>query len=126
MKCPKCMLLTKTYSIERPTVELNDYSLMDTIEDTSTTSPEVLLENLNKCELVSRCFEILNEVETKILTMRFGLDDKDPQALDTIGHIFGVTRERIRQIEAKALEKLRRVFEVTDVMGHSAITGREV
>ena len=117
------VLLKKTYSIDRPMGEHDDYTLMDTIEDASTVSPEVLLEDLNKYELVSRSFEILNEGEKKILTMRFGLDDKDPQTLDTIGHIFGVTRERIRQIEAKALEKLRRVFEVTDVMGSSAITG---
>jgi len=45
--------------------------------------------------------------------LRFGLDDKEPQTLDTIGRNFGVTRERIRQIESKALEKLRKIVEST-------------
>jgi RNA polymerase primary sigma factor len=43
--------------------------------------------------------------------LRFGLDDREPQTLDTIGRRFGVTRERIRQIEAKSLEKLRKIME---------------
>jgi RNA polymerase primary sigma factor len=114
------VLLKKTYSIERPMGENNDYFLIDTIEDTSTISPAVLLEDLNKYELVSKWFETLNDSEKKILTLRFGLDDKDPQTLDTIGRSFGVTRERIRQIEAKSLEKLRKILEATDVMGRSA------
>ncbi|UFS69461.1 sigma-70 family RNA polymerase sigma factor [Geomonas sp. RF6] len=111
------VLLKKTYSIERPMGENNDYFLIDTIEDTSTVSPAVLLEDLNKYELVSKWFDTLSDGEKKILTLRFGLDDKDPQTLDTIGRSFGVTRERIRQIEAKSLEKLRKIVEATDIMG---------
>jgi len=105
------VLLKKTYSIERPMGENNDYFLIDTIEDTSTISPAVLLEDLNKYELISKWFDTLSETEKKILTLRFGLDDKEPQTLDTIGHSFGLTRERIRQIEAKSLEKLRKIVE---------------
>src|SRR6266568_6883628 len=105
------VLLKKTYSIERPMGENNDYFLIDTIEDTSTISPAVLLEDLNKFEMFSKWFETLSDGEKKILTLRFGLDDKEPQTLDTIGHSFGVTRERIRQIEAKSLEKLRKIVE---------------
>jgi RNA polymerase primary sigma factor len=116
------VLLKKTYSIERPMGENNDYFLIDTIEDTSTISPAVLLEDLNKYELVSKWFETLTEGEKKILTLRFGLEDKDPQTLDTIGRSFGVTRERIRQIEAKSLDKLRKILEATDIMGRSATT----
>ncbi|GFO66979.1 RNA polymerase sigma-38 factor, stationary phase [Geomonas limicola] len=115
------VLLKKTYSIERPMGENNDYFLIDTIEDTSTVSPAVLLEDLNKYELVSKWFETLSDGEKKILTLRFGLDDKDPQTLDTIGRSFGVTRERIRQIEAKSLEKLRKIVEATDVMGQPTV-----
>jgi len=114
------VLLKKTYSIERPMGENNDYFLIDTIEDTSTVSPAVLLEDLNKYELVSKWFDTLSDGEKKILTLRFGLDDKDPQTLDTIGRSFGVTRERIRQIEAKSLEKLRKIVESTDTMGKPA------
>jgi RNA polymerase primary sigma factor len=105
------ILLKKTYSIERPMGENNDYFLIDTIEDTSTISPAALLEDVNKYELISKWFATLSESEKKILTLRFGLDDKEPQTLDTIGRCFGVTRERIRQIEAKSLEKLRKIVE---------------
>jgi RNA polymerase primary sigma factor len=105
------VLLKKTYSIERPMGENNDYFLIDTIEDTSTISPATLLEDINKYERVSKWFATLSDSEQKILTLRFGLDDKEPQTLDTIGRSFGVTRERIRQIEAKSLEKLRKFVE---------------
>jgi RNA polymerase primary sigma factor len=105
------VLLKKTYSIERPMGENNDYFLIDTIEDTSTISPATLLEDINKYELVSKWFATLSEGEQKILTLRFGLDDKEPQTLDTIGRSFGVTRERIRQIEAKSLDKWRKIVE---------------
>jgi RNA polymerase primary sigma factor len=94
--------------------ENNDYFLIDTIEDTSSVSPADLLENLNKYRHVSEWFETLTENEKSILTLRFGLDDTDPQTLDTIGKQFGVTRERIRQIEAKSLEKLRRLSEAAE------------
>lgn len=108
------VLLKKTYSIERPMGENSDYFLIDTIEDTSSVSPAVLLEDLNKYEIVSKWFASLSENEQKILTLRFGLDDKEPQTLDTIGRSFGVTRERIRQIEAKSLEKLRKYIDNSD------------
>ncbi len=107
------VLLKKTYSIERPMGENNDYYLLDTIEDTSTVSPAELLEDLNKFELLSAWFENLSDSERRILALRFGLEDKEPQTLDTIGHSFGVTRERIRQIEAKSLEKLKKIVEST-------------
>ncbi len=105
------VLLKKTYSIERPMGENSDYFLIDTIEDTLSVSPATFLEDLNKYEIVSKWFASLTDNEQKILTLRFGLEDKEPQTLDTIGRSFGVTRERIRQIEAKSLEKLRKYIE---------------
>ena len=117
------VLLKKTYSIERPMGENNDYSLSDTIEDTSTVSPAVLLEDLNRYELVSRSLDTLSPNEKKVLTLRFGLYDQEPQTLDTIGNTFGLTRERIRQIEVKALEKLRVHLEATDVVELRAVNG---
>ena len=107
------VLIKKTYSIDRMMGENSDYSLSDSIEDTSTVSPVELLENLNSYELIAEWFATLTDSEQKILTLRFGLDDKEPQTLDTIGRSFGVTRERIRQIESKSLEKLRRLLEET-------------
>ncbi len=58
-------------------------------------------------EDIQRALEILNPREQKIIRMRFGLDDGTPRTLEEVGQEFGVTRERIRQIEAKALQKLR-------------------
>jgi RNA polymerase primary sigma factor len=107
------LLLKRTYSIERPMGENSDYFLLDTIEDTSSISPAELLENLNKYDHATAWFETLSDNEKSILTLRFGLDDTEPQTLDTIGKSFGVTRERIRQIEAKALDKLKKVCEGT-------------
>jgi len=104
-------LLRRTCSMETPIGDGNDYFLIDTIEDNSLVSPSQLLENVNRFENISRHFTALTENEQKILTLRFGLNDHEPQTLDTIGHQFGVTRERIRQIESKALERLRKSSE---------------
>lgn len=103
-------LLRHTCSIEAQIGDGNDFTLIDTIKDCSVTPPTDLLENINIFELISRHFNKLTDHEQKILTLRFGLDDTDPQTLDTIGHLFGVTRERIRQIEAKSLKKLRDLY----------------
>ncbi|MCP3177862.1 MAG: sigma-70 family RNA polymerase sigma factor [Desulfuromonadales bacterium] len=105
------VLVKKTYSIEHPMGENNDYSLIDTIEDPTAADPAVLIEDLNKFNRVSDWLDTLSDNERDILTLRFGLDDREPQTLDTIGKRFGVTRERIRQIEAKSLEKLRKIME---------------
>ena len=99
-------LLRRTCSMETPIGDGSDYFLIDTIEDTSMIAPSDLLENIDRYEQISEHFKELSESEQKILALRFGLDDKEPQTLDTIGRSFGVTRERIRQIEAKSLEKL--------------------
>jgi len=104
-------LLRRTCSMETPIGDGHDYFLIDTIEDSSMVSPSELLENVNRFEMISRFFDELTESEQKILTLRFGLDDNEPQTLDTIGQSFGVTRERIRQIESKCLEKLRKLSE---------------
>jgi len=106
-------LLRHTCSIEAPLGDGNDFALIDTIEDSSMTSPTDLLENVNIFELISEHFNKLSEHEQKILTLRFGLDDNEPQTLDIIGQQFGVTRERIRQIEAKSLEKLRALYSLS-------------
>jgi len=105
-------LLRRTCSMETPIGDGNDYLLIDTIEDTSMVAPTDLIENIDRYEMVSEYFEELTDSEKKILTLRFGLDDNEPQTLDTIGQSFGVTRERIRQIEAKSLEKMRKNSEL--------------
>jgi RNA polymerase primary sigma factor len=115
------VLVKKTYSIEHPMGENRDYSLIDTIEDTNADNPAVLIEDLNKFDHVSRWFATLSENEREILALRFGLEDREPQTLDTIGRRFGVTRERIRQIEAKSLDKLRKIMEEEEAAGQAAL-----
>ena len=109
------VLVKRTYSIEQPMGENGDYYLMDAMADTTSVSPEDLIDDLDKFELVSRWLETVSEAERKILTLRFGLDDGEPQTLEKVGKQFGVTRERIRQIESRALEKLRQLMEATNV-----------
>jgi RNA polymerase primary sigma factor len=111
------VLVKKTYSIEHPMGENSDYSLIDTIEDTSSVDPSGLIEDLDKFAHVTEWLNSLGANEREILTLRFGLEDREPQTLDTIGRRFGVTRERIRQIEAKSLDKLRKIMEEKEASG---------
>ncbi len=67
------------------------------------------LEQSKRAEEIASWLETLTSDEKRVITMRFGLDGGEPQTLEAIGKIFGVTRERIRQIEHKSLEKLRKI-----------------
>ena len=94
-------------SLETPIGEEDDSHLGDFIEDQDATSPadhaayELLKEQLNDV------LDTLTDREENVLRLRFGLDDGRTRTLEEVGKVFGVTRERIRQIEAKALRKLR-------------------
>jgi RNA polymerase primary sigma factor len=103
-------LVYRTYSIESPIGKGTDYSLKNTIRDQDSDRPIFLLENIERFEKVSSWLEQLSEQEKKIIVLRYGLDDGDPQTLEAIGKRFGITRERVRQVESKALEKLRRII----------------
>ena len=85
-----------------------DSVLADFIEDEDTISPEESAANLLLKEDVMGMLSALTEREQKIIRLRFGLEDGRQHTLEEVGHIFNVTRERIRQIEAKALAKLRK------------------
>ena len=94
-------------SLETPISEEDDSHLGDFIRDERTVSPEeYATEELLKEELAGVLLT-LTDREEKVLRLRFGLDDGQCRTLEEVGQIFGVTRERIRQIEAKALRKLR-------------------
>lgn len=103
-------LLKKVSSIDEIFSAENDLTLHDTIEDTASVSQADLHENINSFEHIQRYFDGLNENEKLVLKLRFGLEDNDPQTLETIGEKLGVTRERIRQIEAKALSKIKKAM----------------
>ena len=94
-------------SLETPIGEEDDSHLGDFIEDKESESPvDYTTRQLLKEELYS-ILKDLNEREEKVIRLRYGLDDNCPKTLEEVGKIFNVTRERIRQIEAKALKKLR-------------------
>jgi RNA polymerase primary sigma factor len=74
-----------------------------------------LFEDIERSHQVSSWLELLTDIERTVITLRFGLNDEDTLTLESIGKRFGVTRERIRQIEAKAIEKLRKITKKHEV-----------
>ena len=94
-------------SLETPIGEEDDSHLGDFIKDERTMGPEEYATVEMLKEELKGVLATLTEREEKVLRLRFGLDDGQCRTLEEVGQIFGVTRERIRQIEAKALRKLR-------------------
>ena len=97
-------------SLETPAGEEENSTLQDFIEDTTTINPEDYANNQFLREEIDRILKTLNEREQKILRMRFGLDDGNVHTLEEVGKECNVTRERIRQLENKALRKLHHNF----------------
>ena len=96
----------KTISLETPVGDGKSH-LQDFIEDKEALSPEEVAIRRETAELIEKMLATLSPREEKVLRKRFGFGEKRGQTLEEIGQEFGVTRERIRQIEANALEKLR-------------------
>lgn len=94
-------------SLETPIGEEDDSHLGDFIEDKDATSPEQHAASEMLKTQLAEVLDTLTDREENVLRLRFGLDDDNPRTLEEVGRVFGVTRERIRQIEAKALRKLR-------------------
>jgi RNA polymerase primary sigma factor len=94
-------------SLETPIGEEEDSHLGDFIEDKAVTSPSEAVISLNLAEQTRKVLSTLTPREEKVLRMRFGIGEKSDHTLEEVGQDFEVTRERIRQIEAKALRKLR-------------------
>ena len=94
-------------SLETPIGEEEDSHLGDFIEDKGVVSPQEAVINMNLSETTRKVLESLTPREEKVLRMRFGIGEKYDHTLEEVGQDFDVTRERIRQIEAKALRKLR-------------------
>jgi len=94
-------------SLETPIGEDEDSSLGDFIEDKGATNPSHAVISMNLSEQTRKVLATLTPREEKVLRMRFGIGEKSDHTLEEVGQDFEVTRERIRQIEAKALRKLR-------------------
>lgn len=105
-------------SLETPVGAEKDVHLGDFIEDKTVASPAdsagfVLLQ-----ERITKVLGTLKEREAEILRMRFGLTNGSPQTLEQVGAVYKVTRERVRQIEAKALRKLRHPSRSRELQGY--------
>ncbi|NLZ81003.1 MAG: RNA polymerase sigma factor RpoD [Clostridiales bacterium] len=94
-------------SLETPIGEEDDSSLGDFVADNNVVTPEGHIESVMLREHIDVLLEDLKEREKQVIVLRFGLEDGHPRTLEEVGKVFNVTRERIRQIEAKALRKLR-------------------
>jgi RNA polymerase primary sigma factor len=94
-------------SLETPIGEEGDSHLAELLEDRAAISPADAVVSVNLKEQTSRVLRTLTPREEKVIKMRFGLEDGSEHTLEEVGRYFAVTRERIRQIEAKALRKLR-------------------
>ena len=94
-------------SLETPIGEEEDSHLGEFIEDKSSVSPSDAAISISLQEQTASLLKTLTPREEKVIKMRFGLEDGSEHTLEEVGHSFAVTRERIRQIEAKALRKLR-------------------
>ena len=94
-------------SLETPIGEEEDSHLGDFIEDEKTTTPSDSVAFTMLKEQLLSVLDTLTPREERVLRLRYGIDDGKPRTLEEVGKEFNVTRERIRQIEAKALRKLR-------------------
>ena len=101
-------------SLETPIGEEKDNRLGDFVEDKLVKSPEEQIVNKYFKEQMHSILKILSPREREIIKLRFGLDQEYPHTLEEVGQIFKVTRERIRQIEAKAIRKLRQSVKLRD------------
>ena len=95
-------------SLETPIGEEDDSHLGDFIEDKETLSPDDYTNNQLLKDEINSILQGLTEREEKVLRLRFGLEDGRTRTLEEVGKEFNVTRERIRQIEAKAIRKLKK------------------
>ena len=91
------------------------YPINGSIRDEYSEQLFGLFEDIERSQQVSSWLELLSDIEREVITLRFGLNDEDTLTLESIGKRFGVTRERIRQIEAKAIEKLRKITQKREV-----------
>jgi RNA polymerase primary sigma factor len=93
--------------LDSPVGEEDDSFLGDFIEDQHAAMPAEVATANSLSEQIMSALDELSEREQEVVRMRFGLDGDQPQTLEEVGRRFGVTRERIRQIESKTLAKLR-------------------
>jgi RNA polymerase primary sigma factor len=108
-------------SLDRPIGEDEDSNLSDFIEDIGAASPAQTAAHAMLREQLTKVLSTLTRREEKVIRLRFGLGDGTPRTLEEVGTIFNVTRERVRQIEAKALKKLQHPSRARKLKGYTDI-----
>jgi RNA polymerase primary sigma factor len=113
-------------SLETPIGQEEDSHLGDFLEDKTAVSPSDAVIHLSLVEQTSSVLKTLTPREERVIKMRFGLEDGSEHTLEQVGQTFAVTRERIRQIEAKALRKLRHPSRLTRLRGFLELGARDL
>ncbi len=113
-------LSTKSYSLDAAINEQSDQVLLDKLEDDKFPLPFDVVDAGKRAGQIRQWLTLLDHNESRILKLRFGFDG-EPQTLEKVGKLFGVTRERVRQIESKALKKLKRITEERQISSAEAV-----
>ena len=100
-------VVRETYSLDMLIGDQEEDTLKDILQDSNALSPASFSDDIRRREHIDEWLTQLSASERKVIEMRFGLIDGEPKTLDSIGKEFGITRERVRQIETQALNKLR-------------------
>lgn len=108
----------KKEPVSLDTLVTDDLCIQDYIEDTTYISPETNTQNKLQEKDVTKLISILDKREQEIIRRRFGIDDEEPKTLEQIGNAMGFSKERIRQLETSALQKLRRVNNVENLKSY--------
>lgn len=98
---------TTPTSLDAPVGEEEDSCLADFVQDENSMTADAIVSNYELTEILNILMKNLTDREKGVLVYRFGLDGKKPLTLEEVGKIYGVTRERIRQLEAKAMRKIK-------------------
>jgi RNA polymerase sigma factor RpoS len=102
-------VVRETYSLDMLIGDQEEDTLKDILQDNNALSPATFSDEIRRREHIDEWLQQLSVSERKVIEMRFGFVDGEPKTLDSIGKEFGITRERVRQIETQALNKLRAI-----------------
>ena len=102
-------VVRETYSLDMLIGDQEEDTLKDILQDNNALSPASFSDDIRRREHIEEWLQQLSVSERKVIELRFGLNDGEPKTLDSIGKEFGITRERVRQIETQALNKLRAI-----------------
>lgn len=108
------LIARKSLSLESVSSDGSEQSLLERLEDERFPAPADLITEARRSNKVEAWLGLLDDNERTIIRDRFGLENDTPRTLEAIGRTFGVTRERVRQIELKALQKLKRIIEESE------------